>query len=685
METVDRPDSFQSQWPFEPLGDQPQAIEKLLQGLQDGLSEQVLLGVTGSGKTFTIANVIARSQRPALVIAHNKTLAAQLFQEFKELFPNNAVEYFISYYDYYQPEAYIPSTDTFIAKDSSINDDIDKMRHSATRTLFERKDVIIVASVSCIYGLGDPQSYLKAMVLIEVNQTLARDDFLRMLIAIQYERNDISLERGKFRVRGDLVEIVPSHEKESAIRVQFWGNKVERITLVDALRGNVKEQVKKVAIYPTRHFVTDREKIDEIAAQIATDLKIHTDIFKSQNQLVEAQRIEQRTLHDIEMMREVGYCQGIENYSRYLDGRKPGAPPPTLLDYFPKDYLLIVDESHVTLPQVGGMYRGDRARKETLVRFGFRLPSALDNRPLNFDEFKERMGQTIYVSATPGPYELQACQNKFVEQLIRPTGLTDPQIDVSPATGQIDHLLGEARAAISKGGRVLITTLTKKMAEDVTTYYADIGLKIRYLHSDIDSIERIRILRDLRLGAFDVLVGINLLREGLDLPEVTLVGILDADKEGFLRSRTSLIQTVGRAARNTEGRVILYADRMTESMRATMDETMRRRNRQIAYNTENGITPQTIIKKIPPEFLKFYNLDFGDEDPLKAEDKKSILGKLSELTDPRKIEKEIEKLTTQMKKAAQKMDFEKAAEVRDKLSALRSHLMNLLDGNLGAH
>ena len=684
METVDRPDSFQSQWPFEPLGDQPQAIEKLLQGLQDGLSEQVLLGVTGSGKTFTIANVIARSQRPALVMAHNKTLAAQLFQEFKELFPNNAVEYFISYYDYYQPEAYIPSTDTFIAKDSSINDDIDKMRHSATRTLFERKDVIIVASVSCIYGLGDPTSYLKAMVLIEVNQTLARDDFLRMLIAIQYERNDISLERGKFRVRGDLVEIVPSHEKESAIRVQFWGNKVERITLVDALRGNVKEQVKKVAIYPTRHFVTDREKIDEIAAQIATDLKIHTDIFKSQNQLVEAQRIEQRTLHDIEMMREVGYCQGIENYSRYLDGRSPGAPPPTLLDYFPKDYLLIVDESHVTLPQVGGMYRGDRARKETLVRFGFRLPSALDNRPLNFDEFKERMGQTIYVSATPGPYELQACQNKFVEQLIRPTGLTDPQIDVSPATGQIDHLLGEARAAISKGGRVLITTLTKKMAEDVTTYYADIGLKIRYLHSDIDSIERIRILRDLRLGAFDVLVGINLLREGLDLPEVTLVGILDADKEGFLRSRTSLIQTVGRAARNTEGRVILYADRMTESMRATMDETMRRRNRQIAYNTENGITPQTIIKKIPPEFLKFYNLDFGDEDPLKAEDKKSILGKLSELTDPRKIEKEIEKLTTQMKKAAQKMDFEKAAEVRDKLKALRSHLMNILDGNLGA-
>ncbi len=685
METVDRPDSFQSQWPFEPLGDQPQAIEKLLQGLQDGISEQVLLGVTGSGKTFTIANVIARSQRPALVIAHNKTLAAQLFQEFKELFPNNAVEYFISYYDYYQPEAYIPSTDTFIAKDSSVNDDIDKMRHSATRTLFERKDVIIVASVSCIYGLGDPTSYLKAMVLIDVNQTLARDDFLRMLIAIQYERNDISLERGKFRVRGDLVEIVPSHEKESAIRVQFWGNKVERITLVDALRGNVKEQVKKVAIYPTRHFVTDREKIDEIAAQIATDLKIHTDIFKSQNQLVEAQRIEQRTLHDIEMMREVGYCQGIENYSRYLDGRSPGAPPPTLLDYFPKDYLLIVDESHVTLPQVGGMYRGDRARKETLVRFGFRLPSALDNRPLNFDEFKERMGQTIYVSATPGPYELQACQNKFVEQLIRPTGLTDPQIDVSPATGQIDHLLGEARAAISKGGRVLITTLTKKMAEDVTTYYADIGLKIRYLHSDIDSIERIRILRDLRLGAFDVLVGINLLREGLDLPEVTLVGILDADKEGFLRSRTSLIQTVGRAARNTEGRVILYADRITESMRATMDETMRRRNRQIAYNTENGITPQTIIKKIPPEFLKFYNLDFGDEDPLKAEDKKSILGKLSELTDPRKIEKEIEKLTTQMKKAAQKMDFEKAAELRDKLSALRSHLMNLLDGNLGAH
>jgi excinuclease ABC subunit B len=675
----ERAEKFEKAWGFAPMGDQPQAIAKLVEGVEAGVSEQVLLGVTGSGKTFTMANVIAETGRPALIMAHNKTLAAQLFQEMKELFPNNAVEYFISYYDYYQPEAYVPSTDTFIDKVSAINSDIDKMRHSATRTLLERRDVIIVSSVSCIYGLGSPEAYLKAMVMIEKGDTLGRDEFLRSLLDIQYQRNDVSLERGKFRVRGDVVEIVPSHEKDRAIRVQFWGRKIERISIVDALRGQVVEEAKRIAIYPTSHHVADRERMDDILQEIHRDLLLRLAEFKSQGKLIEAQRLEQRVLHDLDMFREVGYCQGIENYSRYMDGRPPGAPPATLIDYFPRDFLLFLDESHVTLPQVGGMYRGDRARKETLVDFGFRLPSALDNRPLNFEEFLSRIGQTIYVSATPGPYEMARSQGEVVEQIIRPTGLVDPIIEIRPATHQIDDLLDEIRSTILRKGRILVTTLTKKMAEEMTTYFADLGLKVKYLHSDIDSIERVEILRDLRMGVFDVLVGINLLREGLDLPEVKLVAILDADKEGFLRSRTSLIQTVGRAARNVEGRVIMYADRITDSIRQTLDETDRRRTIQVAYNEANGITPQTIIKKIPEQLLKLYNFDFGDELEGKMLTLLESIGDEKLLKNPVKVEKEIARLQKEMQKASQKLDFEHAAELRDKANLLKEHLRNLYE------
>ena len=672
-----RPDTFESNWPISPMGDQPTAIKKLVDGMNSGVAEQILLGVTGSGKTFSVANVIAQTQRPALVMAHNKTLAAQLFQEFKELFPNNAVEYFISYYDYYQPEAYVPSTDTFIDKVSTINEDIDKMRHSATRALFERRDVIIVASVSCIFGLGDPTAYLNAMVLLEKSQKVARDDLLRKLIAVQYERNDISLERGKFRVRGDIVEIVPSHERDRAIRVQFWGTEIEKITIIDALRGNVLEEVKRIAVYPSRHYVTNRDTMDDMIAEIARDLDIQLQFFKSQGKLVEAGRLEQRVLHDIDMFREVGYCQGVENYSRYLDGRLPGQAPSTLLDYFPSDYLLILDESHVTMPQIGGMYRGDRARKETLVNFGFRLPAALDNRPLNFEEFQTRMGQTIYVSATPGKFELARCPNDIAEQLIRPTGLIDPIVEVRKATHQIDDLLDEIRAVVKRKARVLITTLTKKMAEEITNYYADLGIKVRYLHSDIESIERIEILRDLRRGIFDVLVGINLLREGLDLPEVELVAILDADKEGFLRSRTSLIQTTGRAARNSNGRVIMYADRLTDSMREAINETDRRREKQVIYNEENGITPTTISKKIPEQMKKIYNLDFGDETETKMEAALAALPDRTMITNPNKLEKEIKRLTKDMQKAAQKLEFEKAATLRDQIDVLKDIVLTL--------
>lgn len=656
------------------MGDQPQAIESLVEGVEAGVSEQILLGVTGSGKTFTIANVIYQTQRPALILAPNKTLAAQLFQEFKALFPNNSVEYFISYYDYYQPEAYVPSTDTFIDKVATINEDIDKMRHAATRSLLERDDVIIVSSVSCIYGLGDPEAYLKAMVMVEEGDRIGRDELLARLVEIQYTRNDISLERGKFRVRGDVVEIIPSHEREKALRISFFGKKIEKLQLIDALRGTIIERVKRCAIYPASHHVTDREQLEGIIERISLDLIERCEWFKMNGYLVEAQRLEQRVLHDLEMMREVGYCQGVENYSRYLDHRQPGEPPSTLLDYFPSDYLLIVDESHVTMPQIGGMYRGDRARKEVLVEHGFRLPAALDNRPLNFDEFMTRMGQTIYVSATPGKFELERCSYQSVQQLIRPTGLLDPIVEVRPAEHQVDDLLGEIQKTIANGGRVLVTTLTKKMSEDLTNYYKDIGIRIRYLHSDIDSIERVEILRDLRIGLFDVLVGINLLREGLDLPEVQLVGILDADKEGFLRSRTSLIQTVGRAARNAQGRVILYADKTTDSIAATLAETSRRRELQQKYNEENNVVPQTIIKKIPEQLRKIYNLDSApDEADLEMKIERALDGidDRTILTNPKKLDKEVKRLTKQMQKASQQLEFEEAAALRDQINLLK--------------
>lgn len=672
-------EKFQTTWPLEPMGDQVQAIEKLVAGINNGVFEQVLLGITGSGKTFTVANVIAKTQRPTLVIAHNKTLAAQLFQEFKELFPNNAVEYFVSYYDYYQPEAYVPSTDTFIDKTASINDDIDKMRHSATKALFERRDVIIVSSVSCIYGLGEPETYLNSRILLEKNKNLSRDDFIRQLLSIRYLRNDISLERGKFRVRGDIVEVVPANENEKAIRVQFWGEEIEKISYIDALRGTVFEQIKKVGVYPASHYVMDEEKIENIISQISHDLINKVAEFKNAGKLLEAQRLEQRTLHDIEMIKEIGYCQGIENYSRYLDGRNAGDPPSTLLDYFPKDYLLVIDESHVTVPQIGGMYRGDKARKETLVQYGFRLPAALDNRPLNFEEFKVRMGQTIYVSATPSKYEMEQAGNEIIEQIIRPTGLVDPLIQVKPASGQIDDLLFEIQGAIAKKSRILVTTLTKKMAENITSYLSEFNIKVKYLHSEIHSIERVEILRDLRLGIFDVLVGINLLREGLDLPEVALVAVLDADKEGFLRSRTSLIQTVGRAARNAEGRVILYADKETESIKACIEETNRRRIKQLEYNSINKIVPQSILKKIPENLRKLYNLDFGDEYQEKLMRAVSHLEDVSILKNPKKLEKHIQKLFKEMQKASQKMEFELAAELRDKMNVLKEQLL-LLSG-----
>jgi len=676
---MERAERFEKVWSYQPQGDQPEAISKLVTGVESGVSEQVLLGVTGSGKTFTMANVIAETNRPALIIAHNKTLAAQLFQEMKELFPNNAVEFFISYYDYYQPEAYVPSTDTFIDKVSAINSDIDKMRHSATRTLLERRDVIIVSSVSCIYGLGSPQAYLKAMVMIERGERVGRDEFLRRLLNIQYQRNDISLERGKFRVRGDTVDIVPSHEKDRAIRVQFSGARIERISLIDALRGQTLEETKRIAIYPTSHHVADRERMDDVIGEIARELHLRLEELKTEGKLVEAQRLEQRVLHDIDMFREVGYCQGVENYSRYMDGRPPGAPPATLLDYFPRDYLLFVDESHVTLSQIGGMYRGDRARKEMLVNFGFRLPSALDNRPLNFEEFQVRMGQAVYVSATPGPYELSRGKGEVVEQIIRPTGLIDPVVEIKPATHQIDDLLSEIRKVVARRARVLVTTLTKKMSEEITTYFTDLGIKVKYLHSDIDSLERVEILRDLRLGIFDVLVGINLLREGLDLPEVELVAILDADKEGFLRSRTSLIQTIGRAARNSNGRVIMYADKITDSIREAMQETDRRRAIQVEYNLENGITPTTINKKIPEHMLKLYNLDFGEEQGEKMLSLLDAIGDEKLLRSPARVEKEIARLQKEMTKASQKLEFEAAGELRDKMNLLKQHLQNLYE------
>jgi excinuclease ABC subunit B len=662
---------------FTPQGDQPQAIVKICRALSNGDPHHILMGVTGSGKTFTMANVIARLGRPALVMAPNKTLAAQLFSEFKTLFPENAVEYFISYYDYYQPEAYVPSSDTYIAKDSSINDDIDKMRHSATRSLFERRDTIIIASVSCIYGLGSPESYSHLVVKLEQGQKIRRDQLLRSLIDIQYSRNDHTLVRGHFRVRGDTVDILPAHQRDEAVRVDFFGDEVDSLAMIDTLTGKIIRKVDEVAIYPSSHYVTDRKDMGAIIKEILKDLGHRLRELKAHGKLVEYQRLEQRTMHDIETLEHLGYCPGIENYSRYLTGVPPGHPPPTLLDYFPKDFLTIVDESHITIPQIGGMYRGDRNRKSVLVEFGFRLPSALDNRPLNFEEFLERAPQILHVSATPGPFELGICKGTYTEQIIRPTGLVDPRIEVRPAKGQVDDLYTTIKQAIQKKGRVLVTTLTKKMAEELTRYYMEMGLKVRYLHSDIDSLERVELLRDLRIGVFDILVGINLLREGLDLPEVNLVAVMDADKEGFLRSRSSLIQVVGRAARNSESQVIFYADKITDSMKACMEETDRRRSIQETYNKTHGITPQTIIKEIPEDLRKIYGLTSETDEAIEQE----TLARLKKLDihSAEALDQLIRKKQKQMKEYAGQLEFEKAAEARDEITRLKDLLVNFGD------
>ena len=653
---------------FMPQGDQPQAIEKLVQGINEAKKHQVLLGVTGSGKTFTMANVIAQVKKPALVIAPNKTLAAQLYNEFKEFFPHNAVRYFVSYYDYYQPEAYVPSTDTYIEKDASINDEIDKMRHSATKALLECRDVIIVASVSCIYGLGSPETYFEMIVYLEEGMEVERDKILRKLVDIQYQRSDYDFHRGTFRVRGDIVEVFPAYEDASAVRVEFFGDRVEGLFEIDPIRGRVERRVGKVAIYPASHYVTTEERMKQAVGEIRLELKERLQELRAQNKLLEAQRLEQRTFYDLELLHEMGFCPGIENYSRHLTGRKPGEPPPTLLNYFPDDFLLFIDESHVSVPQIGGMYRGDRSRKETLVEFGFRLPSALDNRPLNFEEFERVVNQTIYVSATPANYELEKCGGVTVEQLIRPTGLTDPEILVRPARTQVDDLLEEIRKRAEKNERVLVTTLTKRMAEDLTDYYQDLHVRVRYLHSDIETLERVEIIRELRKGSFDVLVGINLLREGLDLPEVSLVGILDADKEGFLRSERSLIQTIGRAARHINGTVILYADSVTQSMKRAIDETSRRRRMQAAFNKKHGITPQTIVKSLGARLVEVYEADYVTV-PLVAEK----AGKYK----PDDIPRLVQQLKKEMKRAAENLEFEKAAELRDRIRELEEREIGL--------
>ena len=648
-------DRFKLHAPFAPMGDQPQAIDELVDGLEKGFAEQTLLGVTGSGKTFTMANIIEKVNRPTLVLAHNKTLAAQLCSEFREFFPENAVEYFVSYYDYYQPEAYIPTTDTYIEKDSAINDEIDKLRHSATSALSERRDVIIVSSVSCIYSLGDPIDYRSMVISLRPGMEKSRDELIRKLIEIQYERNDVSFSRNKFRVRGDTVEVFPVYSNENAFRIEFFGDEIDRISEIHALTGEVKKTLSHVAIYPASHYVVSAEKMERAIGEIYDEMQERVAWFESQGKLLEAQRIRQRTEYDIEMLRETGFCKGIENYSRIMSGRKPGAPPFTLLDYFPDDFVLFVDESHVTLPQVRAMYGGDRSRKESLVEFGFRLPSAFDNRPLTFDEFYQKIGQKIFVSATPGPFEREksVC---IAEQVIRPTGLLDPEIVVKPTDGQIEDLISEINLRIERGERVLVTTLTKKMAEDLTDYLDGFGIKVRYMHYDVDTIERMEIIRDLRLGTFDVLVGINLLREGLDIPEVSLVAILDADKEGFLRSETSLIQTVGRAARNAGGMVIMYADSVTPSMENAIRETERRRKKQQAYNEAHGITPQTIRK------------DVRDIIEISRSDKKDGGKRMSRV----EREKLIAALTAEMRAAAKILEFEHAAYLRDKIEKLRS-------------
>ena len=660
---------------YSPAGDQPQAIEKLAQGLENGLREQVLKGVTGSGKTYTMAKVIEKVNRPTLVLAHNKTLAAQLYNEFREFFPQNAVEYFVSYYDYYQPEAYVPASDTYIEKDSSINDNIDKLRHAATHALLTRRDVIIVASVSCIYGLGSPEFYARMIIPVEVGQHMSMDALITRLVEVQYERNDYDFHRGTFRVRGDVLEIIPAYHHERALRIEFFGDDIDSMREVDPLTGDVLAEVGKTVIYPASHFVSAQDNLKRTTADIRQELLERLTAFKASGRLVEAQRLEQRTQLDLEMIEELGYCNGIENYSRHLDGRKAGEPPSCLLNYFPEDFILFVDESHITVPQVGGMFKGDRSRKQTLVDYGFRLPSALDNRPLQFDEFRSLLHQVVYVSATPGKYEMDQSQGIISEQIIRPTGLVDPEVEVRPTKGQMEDLLGECRERIRRGERVLVTTLTKRMAEDLTEYCCTMGVNARYLHSDIDTLERLQIIRALRQGEFDVLVGINLLREGLDIPEVSLVCILDADKEGFLRSTGSLIQTFGRAARNVHGHVILYADTVTASMRAAMDETERRRAKQTAYNTEHGITPRSTRKSLESPLDALY-VDTGpssrgkgrgrasrqdDAVPLTAEDTAAL----------------VQRLEKEMREAARELEFERAAALRDRIRALRERLIAL--------
>ncbi|HVH06185.1 MAG TPA: excinuclease ABC subunit UvrB [Myxococcota bacterium] len=649
---------------FDPQGDQPQAIERLAEGVSAGLANQTLLGVTGSGKSFTMACVVEKLNRPTLVMAPNKTLAAQLYEEFKQLFPKNAVCYFVSYYDYYQPEAYIPSSDTYIEKDSSINDEIEKLRHQATHALMTRRDVLVVASVSCIYGLGAPETYGSMRAYIEAGAKLRRDDLLRRLVDMLYERNDIDFHRGTFRVRGDVVEIFPQYESERALRIEFFGDEIESIAEIDPLRGKVIARPKRAMLHPASHYVATDVILKRAAVGIREELRERLTDLRESGKLLEAQRLEQRTLYDLEMLEQMGFCHGIENYSRWLDGRAAGEPPYTLYDYFPKDLLVFLDESHVTVPQIGGMYRGDRARKETLVEFGFRLPSALDNRPLRFEEWRERVGQIVYVSATPGTYEIEQSEGVVVEQIIRPTGLTDPQVEIRPAAGQVDDLLGEIRTRVAAGHRVLVTTLTKRMAEELTDYYTDHGIRVRYLHSDIATIERTEIIRELREGGFDVLVGINLLREGLDIPEVGLVAILDADKEGFLRSTRSLIQTIGRAARNVEGTVILYADQETDSIRQTLAETNRRRERQEAYNLEHGITPQSVVKKIASLRDSIWEQDYVTVP--KRTERKAPEVPLHE------VERVLADLRREMNEASKALEFERAAELRDRIRALEA-------------
>jgi excinuclease ABC subunit B len=652
---------------YNPQGDQPQAIDHLVRGLQEGVRHQVLLGVTGSGKTFTMAAVAERINRPVLVMAHNKTLAAQLYQEFKSFFPQNAIEYFVSYYDYYQPEAYVPSTDTYIEKESTINDEINRLRLSATRTLFERRDCVIVASVSCIYGLGDPDAYYGMVQFVERGQQISRTALLKKLVEIQYQRNDIAFERGSFRVRGDVVEIYPVYQ-DRAIRVEFWGDEVDSISTIDPLLGEIIEKHDRLPIYPKSHFVMPPDRLKRAIKTIKEELDEWEPQLVDQGKALEAQRLHQRTLYDIEMLKELGYCHGIENYSRHLTGRQPGEPPPTLLDYLPRDAVVFVDESHQTVPQIRGMYAGDRARKKTLVEYGFRLPSALDNRPLSFDEWEQRVAEVVFVSATPGPYELTKTGGEVVEQVIRPTGLIDPEVEVRPVRGQVDDLLNQIRERAERNERVLVTTLTKQMAENLTEYYAELGVRVRYLHSEIETLERIRIIRDLRRGDFDVLIGINLLREGLDLPEVSLVAVLDADKEGFLRSEMSLIQTVGRAARNLSGKAVLYADKITESMRRAINETQRRRLKQAAYNREHGITPQSIIKSIDSTLVSISEADYFKV-PLEID--------AIEDYSPENLSLTLGRLEHEMRESAAHYEFERAAELRDKIKALRARELEL--------